>query len=344
MFSALKLLKPFGELFESRLNCNRKYRIHLSKSRRHRSNPEIQSEDDFEEEGEADFMNLNLSYDKHVDELKTLKEREKRLIVRQKYFKQTLPNFLTWSEKEQIRYLHHSDPELWTFEKLSDGFPALPRVISKVIKSSWTKLNDNKIKAHDISVQENWDLFKQGKLSRLPNELVDHLKQFQQRKINIGEKFAARNERSQKEETPAGEFSEIIKSYDRLKNKKTDETVTSNDINIFDYKKVQKETYLITPPDHFENKRHVQLKFLESENKIRTIPNDLLEKNEVEYRKCSETKVVSMGRQKKDYSFLLYPQKIRIPAKVRKSGCIYKLQDSFYDDDGEFLYRVPGML
>lgn len=34
---------------------------------------------------------------------------------------------------------------------------------------------------------------------------------------------------------------------------------------------------------------------------------------------------------------------IRIPAKLYRRGATYKLEDCYYDDDGEFLYRVPGM-
>lgn len=56
-------------------------------------------------------------------------ERIKQQIIKRKYFSQKLPNFLTWSEKLQIRYLHNKDPEEWSVERLSGGFPALPSVI-----------------------------------------------------------------------------------------------------------------------------------------------------------------------------------------------------------------------
>lgn len=35
--------------------------------------------------------------------------------------------------------------------------------------------------------------------------------------------------------------------------------------------------------------------------------------------------------------------RIYIPRKAYKRGAVYKLNDCFYDDDGEFLYRVPGL-
>lgn len=99
-------------------------------------NEELDDEFDFDEM-ESDFMNVHKSHKEHVAEINAGLEREKFLIVKQKYFKQSNLNFLTWHDKEQIRYLHSSDPKEWTIEKLSEGFPALPGVIKvKCIQKS----------------------------------------------------------------------------------------------------------------------------------------------------------------------------------------------------------------
>lgn len=81
------------------------------------------------EELESDFMDVAMSHKEHEAEMEAAKERLKYLIVREKYFKEKMPNFLTWSDKQQIKYLHRTDPEEWTIEKLSESFPALPDVI-----------------------------------------------------------------------------------------------------------------------------------------------------------------------------------------------------------------------
>lgn len=47
-------------------------------------------------------------------------------IVKQKYFKEQVPNFLTWSEKEHIRHLHSKDPEEWTPDSIAEAFPTTP--------------------------------------------------------------------------------------------------------------------------------------------------------------------------------------------------------------------------
>ena len=99
-------------------------------SRRKQLLPRLENEEitDFEEL-EADFMEVHKLHEQHEKELAQIKEREKYLIVREKYFKEKSPNFLTWHDKEQIRYLHNTEPEEWTIERLSEGFPALPETI-----------------------------------------------------------------------------------------------------------------------------------------------------------------------------------------------------------------------
>lgn len=39
-----------------------------------------------------------------------------------------------------------------------------------------------------------------------------------------------------------------------------------------------------------------------------------------------------------------YPLSIKIPTKVHKEGYTYRVKDCFYDDNGDFLYRVPGLI
>lgn len=81
--------------------------------------------DDFE----ADFMDVDKSHREHISQIEALKERIKYRMVQQKYFKDKFPNFLTWHDKEQIRYLSRTNPEEWTIARLSEGFPALPTTI-----------------------------------------------------------------------------------------------------------------------------------------------------------------------------------------------------------------------
>ncbi|CAK9798969.1 hypothetical protein ANTQUA_LOCUS1803 [Anthophora quadrimaculata] len=38
-----------------------------------------------------------------------------------------------------------------------------------------------------------------------------------------------------------------------------------------------------------------------------------------------------------------YVKRLKIPKNVYKKGMTYRVKDCYYDDDGEFLYRVPGL-
>lgn len=51
---------------------------------------------------------------------------------------------------------------------------------------------------------------------------------------------------------------------------------------------------------------------------------------------------LSVEVDKKVYA-LSYPEKITVPKEKYKKGYTYKINDCYYDDDGEFLYRVPGI-
>lgn len=55
-------------------------------------------------------------------------------IVKDKYFKENMPNLLTWSEKEQIRHLATTNPDEWTPERIAESFPVTAQV-AKVTSS-----------------------------------------------------------------------------------------------------------------------------------------------------------------------------------------------------------------
>ena len=54
--------------------------------------------------------------------------------------KHTHFNLLTWDAKEQIKYLHLNDPEMWTIEKLSDSYPKIP-IYTKVTPKTKRRVN-----------------------------------------------------------------------------------------------------------------------------------------------------------------------------------------------------------
>lgn len=212
-------------------------------------------------------------------------------------------------------------------------------LFQKIIKNKWHK-SESKRENHDRSVENNWKLLKEGKVE-LPENLVKHLLKFTSRKPNT-QNF----QQERKIITPPmkkGEFSAIIDSYQQLKNKSTEiekpeqPTTSCND-------KLLGET--VTP---YANKM-VPLRYLK-EPEIKTdVPetqvNVDLEKifHGKESKYLTKTSNAITTQTAKEKSLVVkYPEKIKIPKDKYKKGFTYKVNDCYYDDDGEFLYRVPGM-
>jgi len=327
------------------------------------------SENDFEEI-ESDFMNVHKTHREHVEQMKAWKEKEKLLIVKQKYFKEKYPNFLTWHDKEQIQYLYNHDPEEWSIEKLSEGFPALPDVIQKIVKNKWVKKNQAKISAHDKLVKKHWIDFKKGKHNQLPEELKEHLQKFSNRSLNLepfksldSTKESIQNKGDYKR---SGEFSEIIESYQRLKSKNQTEqnsnlTNQNRDLDLTVKNPIQKKHQALFTFKELKDKleenisrgKHIseeeQLILQETKPTKEDINTTIVLKPEdiskiVEHRhETNSSKVGFVRKTTRDMSHLVYPEKIIIPQDQFKKGYTYKLNDCYYDSDGEFLYRIPGM-
>ncbi|XP_066252533.1 putative neugrin-like protein DDB_G0288135 [Euwallacea similis] len=328
----------------------------------------IQTEEDCDfEDLESDFMTVDKSYKEHLREARLLKEREKYLLVKQKYFKEKWPNFLTWQDKELIRYLHNKEPEEWTIEKLSEGFPALPEVIQKIIKGRWTKSNQSKILNHDKSVLQNWDNYKNGNFTDLPEDLKQHLNKFSDRRLTLHNSFIPSTTLSIGPKK-GGEFSEIITSYQNLRNN------TNEEISIEDENSRDRDELNATLNQTYKTKnrsRGVTLRQLEKDvarkakegrvsleerliieqsgfNKVTQNNGQIIqlqpdEENLVKYT-GSQSRVNLAEKKMQDVSHLIYVEKIKIPPDIYKKGYTYKMNDCFYDSDGLFLYRVPGMI
>ncbi|XP_050535600.1 uncharacterized protein LOC126902401 [Daktulosphaira vitifoliae] len=303
------------------------------------------------EGGENDMLNSHLFYDEYIKE----KEKEKNLKsfynIKRKYFKiqSTLPNFLTYLEKQQIKFLHNKTPKEWTPETLSLCFPATPEIIQKILKSKWIADEGIKIIRHDKLVQHNWESFRSGTLQySLPEDIKHHLSKFSDRRPKLitleeAEKFIPR---PASDYLKPKEFGQIITSY-------LGEPVVNND-----QKQLESNTESLLRI--YENDLNTDTKkkhFILEELNIKSIKknscynsqtenfvNNKLNHPLVETNFQESTMIIS----KKEASHLInnmteYPLAIRIPKNVWKEGFTYKVNDCFYDDNGDFLYRVPGL-
>ncbi|CAH2049266.1 unnamed protein product, partial [Iphiclides podalirius] len=152
----------------------------------------IEDEDaeEFVESSDSNFFNVGGAYDEHLNETLMGKYDLQHKIVKQKYFKDNLPNLLTWSEKEQIRHLATAHPDEWTPERIAESFPVTAQVAKKLLKYPWKPATDERIARHDASALRNWKDLKENTLN-IPEDLRKHLLKFSERKIPpLNKKFA----------------------------------------------------------------------------------------------------------------------------------------------------------
>lgn len=241
-------------------------------------------------------------------------------------------------------------------------------LFQKIVKSKYSK-EESQIKNHDASVQKNWMAFKKGEMTNLPDKLTEHLKKFSDRSVNYNvfvkpEKI----EEVQSINIPT-EFSDIITSYEELKkNKKDTENLEINTDNHIQPKLGTLNHELKTEQVPKVIQKNITLQQLRSEiesgvisgkeipiqDKLILDSHKVKEKNSVVQLGSAEINTIMektkfqtasglVKKTEKDYSHLNYPERIRIPKNKLKYGYTYKLNDCYYDSDGTFLYRVPGM-
>ena len=88
----------------------------------------------------------------------------KRKIIERKFFKPPQEvNLLTWSAKEQIRYLNQTFPDEWTPDRLSQSFPISREGVVRLLRSTYVPRTLADIYRHDSRVQKTVKALKPGR-------------------------------------------------------------------------------------------------------------------------------------------------------------------------------------
>ncbi|KAJ9576165.1 hypothetical protein L9F63_006987 [Diploptera punctata] len=321
------------------------------------------SEETYEfEDMESDFMELHEMHHMHEKDEKDRKSKIQLKMVGQKYFKPSKsPNLLTWAEKEQIHYLHSSDPEKWNINKLAESFPATEEIIKKILKSSWKPQDSTRIIKHDQMVQKNWQLLQSDKLDIDP-ELKKHVNKFTSRNISVHHIPDPSVEEKWRPKPKITEFGNIIDSYRHLKGEDQEKPTGVVHRSHKDLVTPKDDSYVI--PNKGESYVKSGCSTLESYRKnidiaiqkghTPSLDARLMLKhsdtnsNQVENTESLDLAVSSSTQGLQNVEIELRnddfpPEKIIIPKNKWKRGATFKMGDCYYDDDGTFLYRVPGM-
>ncbi|XP_055550627.1 uncharacterized protein LOC129733084 [Wyeomyia smithii] len=305
---------------------------------------------------EADFSQVHKSHRQYEQEVEQYRERLQSWIVGNKYFKTKQLNFLTWSEKEQIRYLHNFDSEEWSIDKLVESFPADRYTIVKIIKAKWFPRDVNRIQRHDEAVRENWERFKSGRIKNLDDGFAEHLNKFVNRNFQEVVKPKLETKRLYEIRTlpEDGEFSKIITGCKKYAYTEDEPELTqigtqTEPIPEIPFKAPKKDMFLMGNVSDLSPRTLTQMKSELGQPSV----SEAEQPQVVSRTSAGESFVLNV----KKYNSDLVPSEsrnatqtatgikefIEIPQKLYKRGATFKLDDCFYDDDGEFLYRVPGM-
>lgn len=370
-------------------------------------------EEDPEVTYDADFAKLHMSHRQHEKEMALQKEQLKYYTVRSRYFKsKNQPQFLTWAEKEQIRYLNKKEPDEWTPARLAESFPAVEEVIIKVLKANWTLSNKERVKRHDEVVKRNWELFKANGMTDLDPEVREHLLKFSNRNFDNVQNAYVQTKIDQTTfqfpKPKSKEFSHIISSCKRIDANANSEWIDDNKSStsqieenknqellssgaavlklpksmrnrVLTFEQLKKKAKQSDIKSH-DDEMHLSVSLLKKrapetsskavdmpvnvENYVQeTLASDIPEIDTYPDESNSERVVdltlanISSSKKIEKYNLKTVPAlatvnkgvsipfqpKIVIPKQLRKSGSVYKLYDCFYDDRGEFMYRVPGL-
>lgn len=314
--------------------------------------------EEFIEQSESDFYKMGEMYNEHLNETLMGKYELRYQIVKDKYFKENMPNLLTWSEKEQIRHLATTEPEEWTPERIAESFPVTVPVVRKILKNVWKAATLQRIERHDASAMRNWKELKEGSLD-IPPKLREHFLKFSERTIPPLKKESIKIDLM--EEKKIGEFESIVKrcaANESMKEDNDSENTTSNMRDNTDEKHTETRDLKRMTLDELTKKINKRLEI----GKEVTIPDQIIVNTVSTNRKmennspdlCNEvdlpnntfkndSDLVHYEDNSSEKCIMDYPERIRIPKKAYKKGATYKVNDCFYDHDGKFLYRVLGI-
>ncbi|XP_023949608.2 uncharacterized protein LOC112054159 [Bicyclus anynana] len=317
----------------------------------------VQDDDieEFMEQSDSNFFNVGEAYNAHLNETLIGKHQLKYQIVKDKYFKENMPNLLTWSEKEQIRHLAATQPDEWTPQRIAESFPVTEHVAKKLLKYPWKPATEERIARHDASAMRNWRELKEGTLD-IPEELRSHFLKFSERTIPPLNKKSIKMDISEKK---MGEFEQIIQRCASNENNKNDsnnsessESNTDEETKPIkkDWKKVTLNELASTIKNRLDKGKNVNIPDKMIVESINNEPNNIntnqAHNTEIElFDEKKEKNSVTNYKEEDDKVDLpaSYPERIRIPKKAYQKGATYKVDDCFYDHDGRFLYRVIGM-
>lgn len=277
---------------------------------------------------ESDLMDAHRSHKQYELEVRKQRDKIRQHIVQRKYFRkqQSLPNFLTYAEKEQIRFLHSSDNNEWTIEKLAECFPANVEIILKVLKSHWTPMSEKRILSHDASVFKNWERFKKGEYDKMNTELQIHLQKFGHRSLEnlkLLQDPTKALPKKQWQKPRSSEFSSLLTLQSQREQLGASSALTKDEKSKSKNQQESDDTYIL---GKIENRQPItikklknRLKQIDSNSETKTLANEeKLKISNIDYTGIVENNLESAKIRALDYTEKFIATEIVIDENDRK--------------------------
>ncbi|XP_059174647.1 neugrin-like [Physella acuta] len=325
---------------KSRNSSEKGYNKHLSAPNLQANNIYLLNED---EPDEQDTFAHEMSKFRSKKHIQVSNQENKRMLIRQsrrnlaktiekKFFrKPEEPNLLTWSAKEQIRYLHEKDPKEWTINKLAKSFPIDRRGILKLLNSQYRLHRQEDIVKHDLEVEKNWNDIKMS-MENPEQDSIDPYETLKKRFLSeavianaSGIKYLPFPYKETEKINTKGPFSKLVRDCYEKKE-------ATAEIKMELANKLDKLSTILAA---------VSAKFKMGSDSAESFSTDIIPKeNQAEL-------------QNKKYELSKNHKTIQWEAdKILRQGYIPKLighkstgksqvGNSVYDENGEFLYKVP---
>jgi len=203
-------------------------------------------------------------------------------------------------------------------------------------------------------VKRNWKDYNEGKL-KIDPILAHHLKKFAFRDINkLAERAPNKRLGVEFPKPKSNEFLSIVTSCSKysendeqsevkqiesteLRMPKQRPAADDNTFMMHGTKRFSSENITLADLQEKNPDINMQVKLNEMETVNKNLPK-------IKFKSFDENNYISLAKNnEKIFDKLKIQERIKIPKKEWQKGRIYKVNDCFYSDDGEFLYRVPGL-
>merc|ERR1712062_575512 len=314
-------------------------------------------------------MESKIPYKQLID-----KDKVRRIIVNKKYFPSPeIPSLVTVMEKELMKKLFKD--QNWTIEELSESFAITPLGVKKIVKKGEFLPKDPKLRfEHDKKVQSNWKLLSAGKLDNAET-LVDQMErkpdlsgefgqlllrhQERQREADIKENLEDKSLALDKSDMKLDKEYFVPKLLDSVTehlgpnpyagtsmiNAESNSRLNNNFVTIEKfrkkfYKEMKKKAASADPMakeyfkwlrQDFKDIKTEELPNVENLQKMLEAPK---------YEKYAN-KLKSEPKPQL-WQFEDVVEKIEIPKDIHAEGKTYKVDNSYYDSNGDFLHRIPS--